>query len=876
MASEESVPRGEWPLVGREVELGWIAAALADPACPSVVIAAPAGTGKSRLAREACAAGVAAGVQTRWVQATASSATIPLGALHGVISDQIRADDPLELLRRSAAALQGLSDGGRVMLAVDDAQLLDPASAALVLGLAFTPHVFVLATVRSGEPTPDAIDALWKDAGGRRMELSRIDDEALAEFVEAGLDGPCGPATMWRILDACAGNPLYARELVLGAVEEGRLVRRRGVWQLDGWPAITPSLTALITRRTSTLDPERRRPLELLALGEPLRIDELAGLSSYEAMEGCEVRGLIVVEGLGADALVRLAHPLYGEVIRSELPVLRGRALRLALAEAIRRRDPLEPDDALRAARWLLDAGAELPSELLLDAAEAANLAGDPALAESLVSRAASDDASLRAVLLLARAHMLRNRFDQAEEILARSEGAAAAAAARGDPTATAYVSQRVYVLSSGLRRSGPAGDLLRRATDWSDDPGWSALLPPWSADVPSADGSPATLERIRDQLRRPGLSVEAVHSLTRLEAIALAAGGQLREAAGIARRLRPRPPLRDEVDTYDLGVVYYVGEAAGEDWPGLCEYMREVLREGVRIADHHAAGFAASFLGELAIHGGRYREAERWLAEAESRFADHDAFATLSCVHGLRAGVACMTGEPADAQKAVERMRRHMLERPPRSPQMISLACGEGWAARARGDAAGVEEFSRQAAATSDSNVRARLLHEALRAGARPATVAFELERLAGDTDSALIEAFAAHATAAARRDGAALLDAADRLAAIGCVAAAVDAAATAARTFLGEGRQASARRAAARMHQLHPSGEGWDAPVIDGLDGVASGLTPRETQIAALAARGLSNQQIADEMVLSVRTVETYVYRAMQKRNVDNRRDL
>ena len=68
----------------------------------------------------------------------------------------------------------------------------------------------------------------------------------------------------------------------------------------------------------------------------------------------------------------------------------------------------------------------------------------------------------------------------------------------------------------------------------------------------------------------------------------------------------------------------------------------------------------------------------------------------------------------------------------------------------------------------------------------------------------------------------------------------------------------------------------QGWELPVIDGLNGVAVELTPREAQIATLAARGLTNQEIADQLVLSVRTVETYVYRAMQKRGVDNRRDL
>jgi DNA-binding NarL/FixJ family response regulator len=36
------------------------------------------------------------------------------------------------------------------------------------------------------------------------------------------------------------------------------------------------------------------------------------------------------------------------------------------------------------------------------------------------------------------------------------------------------------------------------------------------------------------------------------------------------------------------------------------------------------------------------------------------------------------------------------------------------------------------------------------------------------------------------------------------------------------------------------------------------------------------LSNREIADQLVLSVRTVETYVYRAMKKRGAANRHEL
>jgi DNA-binding NarL/FixJ family response regulator len=51
---------------------------------------------------------------------------------------------------------------------------------------------------------------------------------------------------------------------------------------------------------------------------------------------------------------------------------------------------------------------------------------------------------------------------------------------------------------------------------------------------------------------------------------------------------------------------------------------------------------------------------------------------------------------------------------------------------------------------------------------------------------------------------------------------------------------------------------------------------LTRREAQLVELAAQGLSNNEMADRLVLSVRTVETHLYRAMQKRGVRDRREL
>ena len=48
---------------------------------------------------------------------------------------------------------------------------------------------------------------------------------------------------------------------------------------------------------------------------------------------------------------------------------------------------------------------------------------------------------------------------------------------------------------------------------------------------------------------------------------------------------------------------------------------------------------------------------------------------------------------------------------------------------------------------------------------------------------------------------------------------------------------------------------------------------LTDRETEILKLIANGMSNQEIADQLFLSVWTVRTYVTAILDKLSVDNR---
>jgi two-component system, NarL family, response regulator LiaR len=80
-------------------------------------------------------------------------------------------------------------------------------------------------------------------------------------------------------------------------------------------------------------------------------------------------------------------------------------------------------------------------------------------------------------------------------------------------------------------------------------------------------------------------------------------------------------------------------------------------------------------------------------------------------------------------------------------------------------------------------------------------------------------------------------------------------------------------------RLEQIHggalvtPAQAGRRDRRPDGWPGADHGLTPRESEIVALIARGLSNQDIADRSYLSINSVKTYIRTAYRKMGVKTR---
>ena len=111
---------------------------------------------------------------------------------YGLVGDI--GDRPERLIVEARQSIRRRAGDGRLVVLIDDAHLVDDVSAAVLLALADVDEVSTLLTVRRGEPVPDAITALWKDAGLERFDLEPLADPDTDDLAEqlagAPLDAP--------------------------------------------------------------------------------------------------------------------------------------------------------------------------------------------------------------------------------------------------------------------------------------------------------------------------------------------------------------------------------------------------------------------------------------------------------------------------------------------------------------------------------------------------------------------------------------------------------------------------------------------------------------------------------------------------------------
>jgi DNA-binding CsgD family transcriptional regulator len=834
-----------WPLTGRDSELRRVAAAV-RPGAAGVVVAGPAGVGKTRLARAAVEA-LGRSSSVVWAHGSRAARPLPLGAFAGLLD--LPADDAAGTIGR---ALEQLARQQPLVLVVDDAHLLDEHSAIVLHRVVVRGLAPALVTLRTGEPAPDTVTSLWKDDYLSRLDVEPLALEETTALVAQVLGGPVDTASAHRLWTLTQGSPLFLRHLLSGEVSAGRFTPASGVWRWISEPAISPELAAILEREIGGLSTSVQDVVDLVALAEPVAVATLHELTSPGAVEETESRGLVRTDGLVA----RLAHPLYGEVRRATMGTLRARRLRGRVAQTL----DAEPDPIPRA---VLTLDSDLPPEpaLFLRAGEAATRLYDLPLAERL-ARAAAATGDPAAQIVHAAALSWLTRGEEAEAIFVDLAASAPDAGTR----AVVHLHRTGNLLFTMARR-----DEAREALAAAEDTGALPLhVASMSLVLDAAAGELSTvLTRGRDLLRAD-LPDDLARILvaSAVSAAAAVAGERelLAEAAVLGGLTADRVP--NEIPGFGLADFQVLGHrlsgtpAVGEDHARRMQAASADLPGPARLMGLVVAGHAA-------LAGGRVRDAVSLLREAWAGFADSEHEFRFRC-RTLLATALAQAGEaeaaaPLVAGLAAERHPAYTLYLPDDLLAQAWGAAAEGSTTEAIGHAVAAADLARETGASAYEVLAwqtAVQLGDASRA--LPRLQALELLAPRGALACS-------HARAWATEDGQALLETADAWAGLGDLLAAGDAAAQAADVHRRQGRRGSALTAAALAEKLADR-SGARTPAL----AVAARplpLTVREREIIALAARGLSNKTIAERLTVSVRTVEGHLYRAGRKLGVSER---
>jgi DNA-binding CsgD family transcriptional regulator len=915
----------ETAVFGRHGELEAVARFLDGvPSGPSaLVLEGSAGIGKTTLWQAATERAAKCGYIILACRAVESETKLALAALADLLAEP--ADDLLArlptpqrhalevaLLRRAAdgaprdpralatavrSILLEMAARAPLLVAIDDLQWLDAPSARMLefavrrLG---TARVGILATSRAGDPRADRL-ALGRALPADRLVhigVGPLDVAVLHQVIGARLGQALPRPLAARVAQAADGNPWLA-------VEIARVLLERGS-PPPGQPLPVPGdVKALAARRARALPPPTREAL-LAAAALPQASVELLtaalGRPAGRDLEPAERAGMVELDR----GMVRFTHPLYASAIYTSAAAERRRRLHWRLAAVL--------TDAEHKARHLALA-AEGPDEHIAAALErAARVVGKrgAATAAAELAEQARELTPTRATtrirrrgILAAECHLLAGDLGRARTLLEEVVAATPPGAARAPalvllgqvryhqdsfPDAARLFAQARQEAAGDMRLLGLIEGQLSYTLVSAGDLEGAATHAARALELLDECGPPATLAEalaftvIADVLRGRGLDddklaralaledpdrlVVAASRPTLLAGCCMLFVGRLAEARVHFLALRERLVERGQDSELPGAVVYLAWiECLRGDLVAADAYAREADEAAMGVGSDSLRGLTLAVCAMVDAYRGQAEAVRAKAAQALALLRQTGWLVQEPWVWRAVGVLELSLGNPAAAARALEPLAQLVETAEAVATQLSADLPDEIEALVALGELQRAERLLGMIDAYGRSTGLAWPLATAARCRGL-------LLAARGETDQALQvleEALTHHAGLQMPLE-------------LG-------------RTMLVYGqiqrrqkRKRAARASLARALELFETAGAvlWAGRAREELGRVGvrpsapHGLTAAERRVAELAARGLTNQEVAAAAFLSQKTVEANLTRVYRKLGIRSRAEL
>jgi DNA-binding CsgD family transcriptional regulator len=370
------------------VEAGRVADALVEDLSNyrSAALYGPAGIGKSTTLGEVVRRLRARGHEVLVAAASETARNLPFGAFAALVDF-----DGVNATERISQAAKWLGRAKECVLAIDDVQLLDDESAALLQHLVVNNTVAVFATYRTNVTMPDALSRAFRPEHLAMYELRPRAPHESEAIITTTLGASPEPATMAMLVAAGEGNPFQLTNVIAASKKKGALRLQQGVWTASSVEA-GPTVRERLLERIAAFSADELQLARALTIGGSLPKRIAAEIVSASVTHSASADGWIVERSDRWE----LVHALFGDAIRGASSADNVTQVLNDLVVIAQRNNPFAKDLVLSYASWMVQLGDQdtTAGPALIRAAENLLRDGQAHFALPLIEQAMRNDRS--------------------------------------------------------------------------------------------------------------------------------------------------------------------------------------------------------------------------------------------------------------------------------------------------------------------------------------------------------------------------------------------------------------------------------------------------------------------------------------------------